>query len=240
MPVTSSAFASAFSGPSSFSICASSQRSIRLATLSRDGPVSCSSAISCVCGFRATSPAASFATGSPFQRKRPSFASTILSSPALSISSARFSISPASAFCAAALSAFASGPPPEASAANSKPCKRPMTWPSTTTSPLSFISVSKRVFSLRRRISTLVRRSTKRWVRRSCKASERRSSTARVMPCQCSGSRNQSGRFAAKVQVRTCAMRFESVSMSPSGRSARATCSAIQSAGMLPSRIKNP
>ena len=95
-----------------------------------------------------------------------------------------------------------------------------MAWPSTTTSPVLLISVSSIVFSRSRRISTLVRRSTNRSVSRSCSASDSLSSTARVTPCQCSGSASQSGRLAAKVQVRIWAMRFDSVSMSPSVRSA--------------------
>ena len=40
-----------------------------------------------------------------------------------------------------------------------------MTWPSTRTSPVLLISVSSIVFSLSRRISTLVRRSTNRSVK---------------------------------------------------------------------------
>ncbi len=98
-----------------------------------------------------------------------------------------------------------------------------MTWPSTVTSPVFPISVSSIVFSRSRRINTLVRRSTKRSVRRSCNASDSLSSTARATPCQCSGSASQSGRLATKVQVLTCAIRLERVSMSPSVRSAWAT-----------------
>ena len=64
---------------------------------------------------------------------------------------------------------------------NMKPSRRPMTWPSTMTSPVLLISVSSPVFSRSRRISTLVRRSTKRSVSRSCSASESLSSTARVI-----------------------------------------------------------
>ena len=74
----------------------------------------------------------------------------------------RASISPASAFCAAARSALASVAPPEASGANWKPARRPIMWPSTRTSPVLLISASSIAFSLNRRISTLVRRSTKR------------------------------------------------------------------------------
>ena len=102
------------------------------------------------------------------------------------------------------------------------------------------ISVSSIVFSRSRRINTLVRRSTKRSARRSCSASDSLSSTPRVMPCQCSGSASQSGRFAAKVQVLMWAIRFASVSISPSVRSACATCAANQSGGIVPSRIRKP
>ena len=120
-----------------------------------------------------------------------------------------------------------------ASGVNMKPSSRPMVWPSTTTSPVLLISVSSPVFSRSRRISTLVRRSTKRSVSRSCSASESLSSTARVTPCQCSGSASQSGRLAAKVQVRIWAMRFDSVSMSPSVWSACSIWRANQSVGDL-------
>ena len=136
---------------------------------------------------------------------------------------ARASISPASTFCAAACNALASDPPADGSAAKRKPSSRPTRWPSTVTSPVFEISLSNVVFSRRRRINTLVRRSTKRAVRRSCKASESLSSTPRVTPCQCSGSASQSGRLATKVQVRTCAIRVERESMSPSVWSACAT-----------------
>jgi hypothetical protein len=68
------------------------------------------------------------------------------------------------------------------------PSSRPITWPSTITSPVLPISVFSIVFSRRRRINTLVRRSTKRSVSRSCSASDNLFSTSRVMPCQCSGS----------------------------------------------------
>ena len=89
--------------------------------------------------------------------------------------------------------------------------------------------------SRKRRIKTLVRRSTKRCVSRSCSASDSVSSIARVRPCQCSGSSSQSARFDTKVQVRIWASRLASVSMSPSVRSASATWCANQSAGILPS-----
>ena len=98
---------------------------------------------------------------------------------------------------------------------------------------LADLGFQHRVFSRSRRISTLVRRSTKRSVSRSCNASDSLSSTARVTPCQCAGSASQSGRLAAKVQVRIWAMRFDSVSMSPSVRSACSTWRANQSIGML-------
>ena len=81
-------------------------------------------------------------------------------------------------------------------------------------------------------ISALVRRSTKRWVSCSCRASDRLSSIARVRSCQCSWSASQSTRLDTKVQVRMWAMRLASVSMSPSVRSASATCWANQSSGM--------
>ena len=57
MPVTSSAAASANSGPSSRSICVLSQRSSRVCTASRDAPVSCSSAITRTRGRNTSSPA---------------------------------------------------------------------------------------------------------------------------------------------------------------------------------------
>ena len=100
---------------------------------------------------------------------------------------ARASISPASAVRAAACNAFASEPAADASATNVKPSRRPISCPSTTTSPVFLISVSNVVFSRSRRINTLVRRSTNRSVRRSCIASESLSSTPRATACQCSG-----------------------------------------------------
>ena len=47
-------------------------------------------------------------------------------------------------------------------------------------------------------------------------------------------------RFAAKVQVLMWAIRFASVSISPSVRSACATCAENQSGGIVPSRIRKP
>ena len=182
----------------------------------------------------------SLPTGAPVQRSVPSVASRNSRSGACATLVARVSISPASALRAAACKAFASEPAADASGANVKPSSRPMTWPSITTSPVFLISVSNVVFSRSRRINTLVRRSTKRSASRSCKASESLSSTLRVTACQCSGSASQSGRFATKVQVRTCAIRFDSVSISPSVRSACATWPENQSTGILPSRIRKP
>ena len=159
-------------------------------------------------GRRMLSPAVSLATASPIQRMRAVGRQHELRRPApATAASARASISPASAFCAAARSALASGPAAVASGAKRKPSSRPIAWPSTTTSPVLVISVSSIVFSRSRRISTLVRRSTKRSASRSCSASDSLSSTARATPCQCSGSASQSGRFAAKVQVLICAIR---------------------------------
>ena len=68
MPVTSSAAASTNSGPSSFSIWVLSQRSSRACTVSRDAPVSCSSARMRTRGRSTSSPAMSLPTGSPIQR----------------------------------------------------------------------------------------------------------------------------------------------------------------------------
>ena len=220
MPVTSSPAASRNSGSNSRSMCDLSQRSSRACTPSRGAPVRCSSATMRTRGLSASSPATSLPTGWPSQRMVPSVASTNCPSAACARRVARASISPASAFCAAPASAFASEPAVEASGVNMKPSSRPMAWPSTTTSPVLPMSVSSTVFSRSRRISTLVRRSTKRSVNRSCNASDSLSSTARATPCQCSGSASQSGRLAAKVQVRMWAMRFDSVSMSPSDASA--------------------
>ena len=153
--------------------------------------------------------------------------------------SARASISPASAFSAVACSALASEPASAASGAKVNPSRRPITWPSTITSPVLPISVFNIVFSRSRRINTLVRRSTKRSVSRSCSASDNLFSTSRVMPCQCSGSASQSGRLAAKVQVRIWAIRPDSVSISPSVRSACSTWAANQASGIHPFFIKN-
>ena len=91
--------------------------------------------------------------------------------------SARASISPASALPAALRSVFASAGPPAGSGTKWKPCRWPTCWPSTVTSPVAVISASSIAFSLKRRISTLVRRSTKRWASRSCSASDSLSST---------------------------------------------------------------
>ncbi len=137
-------------------------------------------------------------------------------------------------------SALASDVPAVVSGAKRKPSSRPTVWPSTTTSPVLVISVSSIVFSRNRRINTLVRRSTKRSASLSCSASDSRSSMARVTPCQCSGSASQSGRFAANVQVLICAIRVESVSISPSVRSACSIWWANQSSEILPSRIRKP
>ena len=65
-------------------------------------------------------------------------------------------------------------------------------------------------------MSTEVLRSTNRFVNRSCSASDSLSSISRVFSCQCAGSASQPGRLDTKVQVRICAMRCDSVSMSPS------------------------
>ena len=150
-------------------MCALSQRSSRACTLSRGAPVRCSSAMMRTRGLSASSAATSLPTGWPSQRMMPSVASTNCSSAACASLAARASISPASAFCAAPASAFASEPAADASGVKVKPSSRPMAWPSTTTSPVLPMSVSSTVFSRIRRISTLVRRSTKRSVSRSCK-----------------------------------------------------------------------
>ena len=186
-----------------------------------------------------SSPATSLPIGWPSQRMAPSVASTNWSTGACETLWARASISPASAFWAAPASVFASEPAAEASGVNMKPSSRPITWPSTTTSPVLLMSVSSAVFSRMRRISTLVRRSTKRSVNLSCSASDSLSSTARVTSCQCAGSASQSGRLAAKVQVLIWAMRFDSVSMSPSVLSARSIWRANQSIGIVPSASNN-
>ncbi len=191
-------------------------------------------------GRNTSSPATSLPTASPVQRIVPSEVRTNCSSGAWASLAARASISPASTFCAAACNAFASDPPADGSAAKRKPSSRPTRWPSTVTSPVFEISLSNVVFSRSRRINTLVRRSTKRAVRRSWSASDSLSSTARVTPCQCSGSASQSCLLATNVQVRTCAIRLERESMSPSGWSACATWRANQSSGILPSLIRNP
>ena len=51
---------------------------------------------------------------------------------------------------------------PCGSAVKRKPCSIPTCWPSTSTSPVAVISASNIAFSRKRRISTLVRRSTNR------------------------------------------------------------------------------
>ncbi len=173
------------------------------------------------CGVRMCAPAPTRPTGSPSQRIKPSLASTKASSTASWTRVARPSISEASAFCAAALSARAASPEACGSGVKRKPLIWPTCWPSTITSPPEVISASIIAFSRNRRMRTLVRRSTNRCASRSCKASDRLSSTRRVTPCQCSGSRNQSGRLAINVQVRTWAMRAASASRSPSTRSTR-------------------
>ena len=81
---------------------------------------------------------------------------------------------------AAARSALTSVPSAQASASKRNPASRPTCCPSTRTSPAGVISASSIAFSFRRRMSTLVRRSTNRAVSRSCSASDRRSSIARV------------------------------------------------------------
>jgi hypothetical protein len=159
------------------------------------------------------------------------------SSPASEMRAARASSSDVSAFNAAALSARASWPVALASGRNWKPDSVPTCWPSTMTSPVDVTSASSIAFSRRRRIRTLVRRSTNRAASRSWSASDSLSSTPRVTPCQCSGAASQSGLFAAKVQVRICAMRLDSVSMSPSVRSSGSIWRANQSAGMRRVRL---
>ena len=82
-------------------------------------------------------------------------------------------------------------------------------------------------------ISALVRRSTKRCVSCSCSASDSAVlDRARALLPVGRDRRSQSARLETNVQVRMCAMRLASVSMSPSVRSARATCLANQSSGM--------
>ena len=241
MPVMSSAVASANSGPSSFSRCALSHRSSRACTVSRAAPVSCSSERMRTRGRSISSPAMSLPTGSPSQRSAAVGGEHDLLVGRVARAARRAPRSRPRAPSARRRAAPCLPGPAEAlSAANWKPASRPIGWPSTTTSPDFVISVSSIVFSRSRRINTLVRRSTKRSARRSCSASDKRSSTPRVMPCQCSGSASQSGRFAAKVQVLMWAIRFASVSISPSVRSACATCPANQSGGIVPSRIRKP
>ena len=176
-------------------------------------------------------------SSAPRRRRR----STNCSSGACDSLVARASISPASAFCAAACSALASEPPADASGAKMKPSSRPIAWPSTTTSPVLLISVSSIVFSRSRRISTLVRRSTKRSVSRSCSASDSLSSTRardalpmlRDRQASPDGWRRRSRSGYARCGSRACRYRRRS------GRPARPGA-ANQSVGILPSRIRNP
>ena len=184
MPVMSSALESPNSGPSSFSICVFSHRSSRACTASRGAPESRSSAMMRNRGCSASSAATSFATASPVQRMVPSEVSTNWSSGAAASFVARASISLASTCWAAACNALASEPASAASGAKVNPSSRPIAWPSTITSPVLPISVFKTEFSRRRRINTLVRRSTKRSVSRSCSASDNLFSTSRAIPCQ--------------------------------------------------------
>ena len=178
-------------------------------------------------------------TASPVQRMVPSDVSTncIVGRSCRAFRRARRSRRPAPS-ARSACSALASEPASAASGAKVKPSSRPITWPSTVTSPVLPISVFKTLFSRRRRINTLVRRSTKRSVSRSCSASDNLFSTSRVIPCQCSGSPSQSGRLATKVQVRICAIRPDSVSISPLTRSAWSTWAANQSSGIRPFFIR--
>ena len=166
-----------------------SHRSMRAWTRSRPAAGSSSSASRISRGFSASSPSASRAIAAPCQRSVPSPARTKSLLAAVATFSARSAISPASAFCAAARSALASGPSARGSGAKRNPSRLPTCWPSTRTSPVGVISASSIAFSFSRRISTLVRRSTKRAVSRSCSASDRRSSIARVRSCQWPGSR---------------------------------------------------
>ena len=148
MPVTSSAADSTNNGPSNFSRCDLTNVSSRASTASRGAPVRCSSAMTRTRGRNTCSPAMSLPTAAPVQRIVPSEASANCASGASASRMARAPISPASAFCAALCSALASEPPDEASATNMNPSSRPMTWPSTTTSPVLLISrLQRRVFT---------------------------------------------------------------------------------------------
>ena len=218
-----------------------SQRSSRACTASRDAPVSCSSAMTRSRGRSTSSPGDQLADRRAGPAHRAVGRQHELAVGRLrELGGARVDLAGQRRARRALQASWPRSPPADASATKVKPSSRPISWPSTTTSPVFLISVSNVVFSRSRRINTLVRRSTNRSVRRSCSASESLSSTLRATACQCSGSASQSGRFATKVQVRTCAIRFESVSISPSVRSACATWAENQSTGILPSRIRNP
>ena len=173
--------ARSISGFSSAAMWPLSQALRRPSTRSRDGPDNCSSARMTKRGFSRSSPAMQ-----PSNR---------LALPAQIAIEGQHDVTIAGAgkplravrqwrlperFCAAPRSACASAPSACGSGVKRKPCRAPTWWPSTITSPAGVISASSIVFSLSRRISTLVRRSTKRFVSRSCSASERLSSTARV------------------------------------------------------------
>ena len=155
---------------------------------------------------------------------------------------ARVSISLNSDLAATSRKVFASGvsvPIPCMSGVNRKPDSFPTICPSTTTSPVTVTSAFSILFSRKRRISTDVRRLTKRCASFSCSASDKASSTLRVTCCQCQGSRNQSILFAQNVQVRIWARRAERVSISPSGLLHNSTCAANQSTGIYSTFIKN-
>ena len=77
MPESCSAFFRSISGFSAVSIWKFTKRSARAATLSRAGPVSCSSASRMTRGLSASSVAASVPTGAPIQRSMPSEASAM-------------------------------------------------------------------------------------------------------------------------------------------------------------------
>jgi hypothetical protein len=161
MPVMSSAAASANSGPSSFlDVRLEPEIEPRLHGIARR-------AGELLVGDDAharlehSSPAMSLPTGSPSQRMTPSEASTNCSSaPATAL---RRGVDLAGERLLRGgvqrLGLRAGG---RGVGGELKPSSRPMAWPSTTTSPVFLISVSSMVFSRSRRISTLVRRSTKR------------------------------------------------------------------------------
>ena len=142
MPVSSGDSSSVRSGPRRRTIWALSQALSRASTLSRAGPVSCSSATMRGRGSNSFSPGSSFATGSPSQRMMPSFESTSDESAAAEKRSARASISLARPCWAALRSAFASSPVACGSGTKWKPCRWPTCWPSTVTSPVAVISAS--------------------------------------------------------------------------------------------------